>query len=410
MAMTSKTATQFTKNRNIDTSDASEFPALAPRKQTELRDDVSISSVSDESVCSRRSVRSITIFDVLEDVGRTTHLQRDIDDEKRRCYEDREIYKGPNKATYKRVVLNKRTCQDALCYKHCDDRLNNKQRLMKSGSQVSLNGFEKFSNGDVWFRLERPFKGWWIPEEAFVGPVHPVVQPGRSRPERVVKSTKATKATSQFVFGETVECFVNDVWRQCEVVSRKPLQVCLDGRTYGNDFPIRKVTGDTFFTIASVPVRSWNDRRFVIRNLDVKTQVEVVAWDGVWAKINKPFVGWIQYRNMEASEFYVRNSATSGMVVTVSNLPQNCDTGAAYNYLRNAFRKNRIYLVGRQGYRIVDCGGERCMEIDLPTHTYAWNQAQVMMYRARVGAIIFEEKTLSIRMGRVDSRNFQHGV
>lgn len=428
MMMTSKTGSQLTNNKNIDTSDASEFPALVSCKKIEFRDDVSVSSVSDESVCSRKSAFTQTTFwDVLEDVGRTNRLRKEIADEKRRCYEEFEIYEGPHnvKLPETPVVLPRRTIQEVFCHQYLEDRLDNVHRLIRKGARVDVNGFEEFSNGDVWFRLEKPLKGWWIPAEAVeivkvksrVCPVRHAAQP--QTPVQVVTSTW-TKAVSEFAFGETVECFVNDAWRRGDVVSRQPLRVCVDGRTYeGRQFAVRKIMGKTFLCTTSIPVHSMKEtRRGVTEKLDVDTEIEVVALEGVWAKIHKPCVGWIQWRK-DGGQIHLRGmSVITEMVVTVSNFREDCDMETAqpaYELLRNTFRDHRIKLASQGGYRMVDGDGERLMEIYLPAHMYALEQAHVMMNRSRTGTlpVFFEKgevKELFISVGSIDLGFTQHSV
>lgn len=423
--MTSKTGTQLTNSKTIDTSDASEFPALVSYKnvEVEFRDDVSISSVSDESVCSRKSAfTQTTIFAVLEDVGRTNRLRKKIADKKRRCYEEFKIYKGPHTVKPKTVVIPRTTVQEVLCCRYLDDRLSNEQRSIRKDTRVEVNGFEEFSNGEVWFRMEKPLKGWWIPREAFqvrrVCRIMHAAQP--QTPVQVVTSTStSTKAVSEFSFGETVECFFNDAWRRGDVVSRQPLRVSVDGRTYrGQELAIRKIMGKSFLCTTSIPVHSMKEtKRGVTKKLDVDTEIEVVALEGDWAKIHTPCVGWIQWRTNGGQIHLRQMSVITEMVVTVGGFDENCDMRTAqpvYEFLRRTFRAHRINLA-EEWYRMVEGDGERLMQIYLPAHMYALHQAHVMVNRSGISAILEEGKRdvvkqLSISVGRIDFGVIQQSV
>jgi len=225
-----------------------------------------VSSNSEESVCSTRPGRILTLNETL------------------RFYKDFQITLTLQKAT--------------TCFKYCDDRKNNVETELFAGMEVVVKDVLEFPElGQNWYNIVDPFFGW-IDGEA-LRKERKVVQ----KPRRKVKSVARVVSEAEkfpFAFGESVKCLVKGAWKVGTIrTTARPVKIQFNGEsieTIVDVSNIKKIEAKQTYTVIvkDLPVRTEPDvRSFALAHLKEGTKIQIVEFRGQFAKLNNP-VGWIR--------------------------------------------------------------------------------------------------------------------
>jgi len=253
--------------------------------------------------------------------------------------------------------------QDCTAFKFCDDRPNNKQSLLFKGDEVVILNVREFP-GENWYLVLRKtvynkryemlvdIQGarGWVHADNLESVLSKKSNKRVARVTPVVQAPVETEPKTGFVFQQVVMCCVDSVWKKATVVSTKPLRVQVLGE--GDVFVVephnvKECETTSMVTIATVPVRPQDNlKSFVQSHLPKSTVVEVAAFNGDWAKINAPVVGWVQFRNdtdifmLEPSYQKPRQTVRPTLILT--NLPAEATWEDVHNCLSSSESGNRL--------------------------------------------------------------------
>lgn len=249
---------------NID----AHFPPLPPKVTRESSPaPSSVSSNSEESICSVRPGHPMTLKQCLQNL--------------------------------KDFQIKMTLSRDTICFRWCDDREYNKETILFEGMDVVVKDVREFSEeGEEWYHIVRPAFGWINGADC----VRKTTVQKRRKMKAVAQPVVAEAEKFPFLFGETVKCLDNGVWRVGTIQSTSlPVKVRFNGEKNATSVDISnisKVTATRSFIVVveNLPVRSQpNLKSFVSTRLCEGTKIEVVEFRGQYAKLNNP-IGWIRCR------------------------------------------------------------------------------------------------------------------
>jgi len=292
-----------------------DFPPLPIAKPIATLREVSpapscVSSGSEESVCSTRPGRILTLNELLRF----------------------------NKNFKIKLTLQKAT----TCFHWCDDRTNNIEHELYAGLEVVVNDVLEFPHlGENWYHIVNPFFGW-VHGDAFKKAREEVQEPKRKM--KVVAEKVVSKAEKfPFLFGESVKCLVNSAWKvgTIQTTSRRFVKVLFNGEksaTIVDISDIKKIESKQNFIVVvkDLPVRTQPDvRSFATAHLKEGTKIQVVEFRGQFAKINNP-VGWVRARNELQCSILESNYVPEKVLPTlrITNLPEDAQANSVFKCIK----------------------------------------------------------------------------
>lgn len=250
------------------------------------------------------------------------------------------------------------TKTSAYCWRHCNGGSNNSSFLLKAGTSVYVKKFREFpEDRETWFfvtdyvsRSERrdlidadaPFIEGWVDQEALfsserrrvtvskpVAHVKPIANALHSKAE----SRKRVAEASRFPYfvNETVMCNVDGKMTKAVVTGITPLKVLVQGETISREVQLSSISkaSTTTFVVtekSGVGIRIHPKNSNSVMRLKQWTEIEIVDFEGHFAKIHKPMVGWVRFRNDYSASMVPRayQPKLEDLSLLVKNIPLDC--------------------------------------------------------------------------------------
>jgi len=268
-----------------------------------------VSSNSEESVCSTRPGRILTLNETLQ--------------------------------FYKNFEITLTLQKDTTCFMFCDARENNVETELFAGMEVVVKDVLEFPDlGQNWYNIVRPFFGW-VDGEA-LKKTRKVVQKPRRKTKSVAQRVVAEAEKFPFAFGESVKCLVNGAWKVGTIrTTARPVKIQFNGEsteTIVDISDVKKIEVKQTYTVIvkDLPVRTQPDiRSFALAHLKEGAKIQIVEFRGQFAKLNNP-VGWIRCKtNLRLSVLesqYVPENVLPTLRVT--NIPEDSHAKSVFECLK----------------------------------------------------------------------------
>lgn len=248
------------------------------------------------------------------------------------------------------------TKTSAYCWRYCNAGGNNPSRLLKAGTSVYVKKCREFrDNEPTWFfvtdyvshserrtliNTNTPFVEGWVHQDALFNNTHHVVKAVAPIVPRTVSNTSHSREESRklvaqasrfpYVVNESVMCHIDGQSTMATVTGITPLRVRVKGEDVVRDVHLSSLskapTKRWVVTEKSVGIRINPKNSNSVMRLNRWSEVEIVDFEGHFAKIHEPMIGWVRYRNERSVSMVPREyrPKAEDLALLVSNVPLGC--------------------------------------------------------------------------------------